>query len=86
MCHAIKLTAVDDCCAHVEGGPFLMPLLGNDPFTPLQVWVNASQPAVFPTHQDMPVMDRWGGHVLIRSPVGQMILPELSAGIDFNSL
>ena len=85
MGHAVKLPVVDDSCAHIEGGAFLVPFLGDDPFAFFNMWMNTSRASVFATHQNVPVVDRRSRHVLIRSPVRQVVLPEELAGLDFDS-
>ena len=62
-----------------------MPFLGDNPFAFFNMWMKASHAAVFTAHQNVPIVDRRSRHVLIRSPVRQVVLPEELAGIDFNS-
>jgi hypothetical protein len=49
------------------------------------MWMNTSRATVFAAHQNVPVVDRRSRHVLIRSPVRQVVLPEELAGLDFDS-
>ena len=85
MGHAVKLPVVDDSCAHLQGGAFLMPFLSDYPFAFFNMWMKASRAAVFAAHQNVLIVDRRSRHVLIRSPVRQVVLPEELAGLDFDS-
>ena len=85
MCHTVKLPVVDDSCAHVKRGAFLFPFLSDDPFALFNMRMNASRATVFAAHQNVPVVDRGSRHVLIRSPVRQVVLPEELAGLYFDS-